>query len=131
MKYRIISIKPKPFIAPKSLPPSFGFGKLSVKNSIFPHTESKDKYLVQLDWTYKCEVNNIHLLTYEAESKFEIEYDEVPLDKSHVERVIGDIYINVELGWEGQTANNSLAGSTLPMIDFSLLAAQIIDLFPR
>lgn len=116
MKYGIVSIKPFPFAIPVLPHGTMLDGKLITTIKIYPHQEKPQSYPFQIDWKYRLTHGQNHFLTYICETKFIIEDDGVPMETAHLDRFIGDIYLNVEIGWEDGTRNTQLHGSTLPVL---------------
>lgn len=116
MKYGIVSITTKNFTIPDIQKGIFLDGKLSRTVMLYKTSEGAKSYPFAIDWKYELYHNSKHVLTYDANTRFIIEDDGVPFDNHELDRFIGDLYINVELGWENQTSSGLLFGNTMPAL---------------
>lgn len=130
MKYGMLPVKIIPFEVPV-LPKNTQLSG-NIVTTIFKYpSDNIKKHPLMIAWKYRLNRNGEHLFTYIAESRFMIEDDGIPFVYTQLDRFIGDLYINVEIGWENQTKNTPLQGTTMPNLigeNLDVVRKQIIDM---
>lgn len=113
MIYYIGKIKVIHFDAPILKKKELLSGKMIPTVNIYPTYENV-KYPFRIAWRFRVtDLKGNQLSSYLAESSFVIEDDGQPHDVTKLDRLIGDMYLNVEINWEERTRGTSLGGNTL------------------
>jgi hypothetical protein len=126
MIYSMLPIKIIHFELPQ--PTEFLSGTVLSTLATYPVSPTK-QHPFGIDWRYRIKKDSQDVASYVAESKFILQEDGIPVEIERLDRLISDLYLNFEIGWENRTRNTHLGGTTLPSIESNvkLIRQQILD----
>ncbi len=115
MKYGMLPFKVIHFDMPE-LSNEGGFldGKVQSTVAHYPKQENQESFMIT--WRYRLTKDDKPLFSYVGESKFVIHDDGIELEREHLRRLIGDLYLNFQLGWEERKRNTKLHGTNPPTL---------------